>query len=24
LYDVTDTDHVRFPGREILPQVTQI
>jgi alkanesulfonate monooxygenase SsuD/methylene tetrahydromethanopterin reductase-like flavin-dependent oxidoreductase (luciferase family) len=24
LYDVTDTDHVRFLGREILRQVTQI
>jgi hypothetical protein len=24
LYDVTDLDHVRLLGREILPQVTQI
>jgi hypothetical protein len=24
LYNVTDIDHVRFLGREILPQVTQI
>jgi hypothetical protein len=24
LHDVTDLDHVRLPGREILPQVTHI